>query len=178
MNKRFNEFNEDCYNAIYDATEKMVCDIIKMYDYQKDIPNAKKLIEKTRMFDKENSSNKILKQELSSCVKLSNDIYSNFLEAKEIYVESGRRGTYKEYMENLLVPISKEVYPQMDELMYEYDNELPSIINNIFNKMDELTDKENNKEEIKYIVLKDILQEMDSPYLDEIMTAEKEIMRH
>lgn len=102
-----------------------------------------------------------------------------------MYKESGREGTYLEYVleNNMLDEMIDDQYKQMENLFFEKDDKIHEIIKDIFRKLDKLTDgetvEENEKNyKKKYIVLKEVLDSMGSPYYDEIVAAEAEIKKN
>lgn len=187
--KRFTTFDADCYNAVYNETEMALSNIIRIYDYQKDIPQGKILAERTKKYTEDNEhSENLLLVELGSCVEFSKRLFFNFLEAKEMYKESGRRGSYLEYClknscNKMLDWMIDEQYENMENLFFEKDDKIVDITKNIFRRLDKLTegetveDNEKNYEK-KYVVLKEVLDSMGSPYFEEIVAAEKEIMKN
>lgn len=181
--KKFKNFDADCYNAIYDATEEALQNIIRIYDYQKDIPRTKKMAKDMKEYTGDNEQSKqLILVELGSCSEFSERLFFSFLEAKEIYIESGRRGTYLEYIleHKMLDRMIDDQYKTMENLFFEKDDNIYEIIKDIFKKLDKLTEGETLEEnkklyKKKYIVLEEVLNSMGSPYYDEIVEAEKKI---
>lgn len=66
--KRFTKFDVDCSDAIHEKTEMALSNLIRIYDYQKEIPTGKKLAEDMKEYTGNNKyAENLVLLELGSC---------------------------------------------------------------------------------------------------------------